>query len=509
MSVTFVIDGGGNFAEEMEKNRKAQDNLYRDKIKWLNAIKTPEEKHLENVARLEALLKKQAISDEQFGRAKLLSLQKMNAELDRHIIKAEAVADKQDKLKLAIDSQLSSLTQTAAGWAGVAMAIQSAGEAMEAYNRAAASAATDKQTAHDAIGNLQQLSGGDPKEFAKLVASARDYRLKAGLGEGKSAEAYQTINDLANTGMLDKANLFAEMRGSRMISDVGSVIQGASAIQFNAAGAGDITNILATSLAASGTSSKNIEPIMGYMGKVASAAQPLGLSFNESAALMSVGATSVGSAERGSEMMSSLLNEVVAKGVYKPGMSVDQLVEANKGTQFGSVASQGYRTLTGAKGRADMKKALDTIALAQANPEKYLLESATSGARSNTPEGRFIEAQRNKERAEAALSMKNEGMADRQIQTQAAVTAAKASSTNGTVGSVWGADLAAASAEYYNLGPFWGGIATQVGAMRGKAAQEAAVTGVPGTLPVVTALRAVANAIGSQPKAPPLPSVSP
>lgn len=333
--------------------------------------------------------------------------------------KMDEFAAKQDKLSDGFDKnreKASGFRGEVEGIAGsflsVALALESVNSLMEDYARLQKEARSLALGSEDAAGQLAQIAQGS--DLQRLLGMGREFAVSAGLpGEEGLTEAYQTINQLANAGMLESADTFAALRGSRLIGPVNPLVTSIASAQLSAPDAGTPTDVLATAMAAANTSTQNLDPVLQYIPRVAQASQAtqLGFSFDEIAALTASQMAAAGTPEVGATNAAALLRGLGLNAGIAPGTplqtAIDDVASRNLSANelsrmFGTEGLRGFSNATTAAGRQGFATALAaTTAVTPETSEDFILNSAGAIAEV-APEFAAAQAQRQGEAARAA-----------------------------------------------------------------------------------------------------------
>lgn len=227
------------------------------------------------------------------------------------------------------DQATSALAKYAAGFISVSAAIGGVTSALKAAQQQADELAASQSSGFAGLGKLQQLSGGDPRRMAQLVADAKSlYSRGAATSVSGAADLMFEIGSAAFERYKGPAG---ELSASGMVSNPAQVIVGMNAINTAFGGkAGNFNQLLSLGLGAAGGSPGELPAIMTAIAQSSALGSQLGFSQNEMAAGVATLSRAPGSPEAGGTLMtnfvSSLRKHTLRKKILPEGLTLDQYV---------------------------------------------------------------------------------------------------------------------------------------------------------------------------------------
>lgn len=412
MGVTYEINASGNFEQRMAKAKEVLDKVDgkvkdwkesvtavgKEQKKWLEAIKTPQDKYIENLNKIKILQERGKLTAEEAGKAAIKAYDSMNS-----------------KLRKSNDL----LGEYVTRWISVGAAIGAATSALSAFQQAKQASRDTQEATADSFAQFAQMAQGRDKDIA--TAHTRNAMRFMGSEQSEQQEAASMVMSLMGMNELGSSDTFARLRGSGVISgNMGATLTSIGQIQeAMAARNARVTpeQVVASQLEAAKMANKRFEDIMQYGSKAVLAGTSRGMSFTESLGTYTA-LTTTQSVERAADAFNAFMEQSSNQGlITRDGMSFLEIQDAAK--------KAGY-TYTGPAFTAQVnvenyRKMKAGVSRGLADPQS-VIERAYRGTHSgDDPISRFNRARLEARQSEADLGIAREAMGEDQRRKEGAI----------------------------------------------------------------------------------------
>ncbi len=326
------------------------------------------------------------------------------------------------------DDAARSLKNYVTGMLSVSAVIGTATAALRAYHEERKRGAESIRGAAAAQGELAQLAGGDPAKLQRMMDEVRRTREETGMGAAEAARLQFTLEGM---GLADKREFFSRFRG--IVGDPNALAEAAVTLQtaFGAGETGGVENIVSKLFAGAGASKTDVSGLATALTQFAQPARAIGTTDEEAIALQSVLTNALKSPEVAGTQLKALATTMGRRGVGGRGLLggmegmqalMDQTVRE---LPAGAVAEEEIQKLFGSD------EALSAFRAIQQNLPQ-ILEITRSVRGEDRPDlARRIQESRmgvpslaasmERDRAEQARLIKEEGPGLAQLSTQTAI----------------------------------------------------------------------------------------
>jgi hypothetical protein len=303
----------------------------------LRDIATPQEKYNAQIEKLNALLEKGKLNQEQYGRAVEQAKNKMEEE-------GQAVEKAKHAHAAAFgEAAISEVKSFASSLGLVVGAAELAKMAIEKMAEARREAAEEAKQAEMSTGSLAQLTN-DPEEYKGLVEAAK--KMYAGGGASSLEEANRTIFALKSAGMMGDVDLFTSLKGSGLVSELPTMAKSVRTLQasMGAEETGTTRQLLGKAFAAGEYAPSYAQEMLPAAAKAGIGARKAGIHDEEVLAAVALMAESSGSADLGGTRVAALmkaLGKIGAGGVGETESGLEQSEESQAALRkeiFGAAA---------------------------------------------------------------------------------------------------------------------------------------------------------------------------
>lgn len=339
---------------------------------------TAQEKYNQRIRDLQTLLQNARIDQDTFNRSA--------AQARERLTEATLAQD-----RFASSSAMGRIEALGAGFLTFAGVVATARDALRFFNEEKERALEGKKEDAAGLGQLAQVavSGvGGREDVAQMRQEARKL-----FAEGASetlGEAALLRFSIRSAGVDDAMDLISRMKQSRLVNDVGSLIEGAAALRqaMTEAETGDLTAIVSKGFGVSGYTPATVEALLAGAATPGAAASALGLRDEEVLAAVSLVSAITKDARTAGTQVDALLKGIEKKGQVTGDSLVDIMEQVAdkvaRGTDLRELVGEdlavaGYRNLRNNFGKfvqaiadADAgqasKSAIERMELALADP---------------------------------------------------------------------------------------------------------------------------------------------
>lgn len=175
---------------------------------------------------------------------------------------------------------LNQLQSFVTGFISLSAVIGTAKRALDDMQARREEAAMGQRMSRMSAGQLQQISGDDPKRFKELLEKSKKLYLSG--GAASMEEAYYGVFEAASAGQESQLDLVAKLRRGGYIKNVGQAMGAAQSIQTTmGAEAGDLGTLLARASKAAAPAKSTIEEVLYAASMGATFAESTGIKSDE------------------------------------------------------------------------------------------------------------------------------------------------------------------------------------------------------------------------------------
>ncbi len=312
-----VEKGGDELVKKTRGATKEQQDLERAALNFLRNTKTPQEEHNRRLEGFNLLLKKGAMTQEEWTAATKKSQRAME---DAANARGSAFGDK------AIQQIMGMAQSLGMAVGAVSLLKKGFDEVAEAKNRAAQAA----RESEVGMATLAQLTN-DPKQYAKYVQKAKAIAGRGG-AVNEDSEAARLVFLLASMGSFQDADFFASLRASGIVEKP-DVIAGAADTLLKAMGkkeTGTLRQIVSKGFAASEFTKAKVPELLAASARAGLSGSIIGLSDEEVLAATAIISGPTGDAEAAGTRMGGLASALAKIGAGGIGEGEGGLVDPHQ-----------------------------------------------------------------------------------------------------------------------------------------------------------------------------------